>query len=141
MDFRYIRFKRLRLANNRFFRYVLVLIDNFSKFGSTIPLKSKNAQTIKDSFGKTLITSERQTKLIFQKLSNNNNIKHYSRKSSWAAVVAERFNRTIRDLLKRPVSEKVDGNWVDILPTITKQFIKRIHSSTKITPIEASSKK
>ena len=36
--------------NNRGYRYVLVIIDNFSKFGWTVPLKKKNAQTIKDSF-------------------------------------------------------------------------------------------
>ena len=33
--------------NNRGYRYVLVVIDNFPKFGWTIPLKNKNAQTIK----------------------------------------------------------------------------------------------
>ena len=33
--------------NNRGYRYALVTIDNFSKFGWTIPLKNKNAQTIK----------------------------------------------------------------------------------------------
>ena len=36
--------------NNRDYRYVLVIIDNFSKFGWTVPLKNKNAQTIKHSF-------------------------------------------------------------------------------------------
>ena len=35
--------------NNKGYRYVLATIDNFSKFGWTIPLKNKNAQTIKDS--------------------------------------------------------------------------------------------
>ena len=33
--------------NNRGYRYVLVVIDNFSKYGWTVPLKNKNAQTIK----------------------------------------------------------------------------------------------
>ena len=36
--------------NNKGYRYVLVVIDNFSNFGWTVPLKNKNAQTIKDSF-------------------------------------------------------------------------------------------
>ena len=38
--------------NNRGYRYISVIIDNFSKFGWTVPLKVKNAQTIKDSFQK-----------------------------------------------------------------------------------------
>ena len=33
--------------NSRNHRYVLVIIDNFSKYGWTVPLKIKNAQTIK----------------------------------------------------------------------------------------------
>ena len=134
--------------NNRGYRYVLVTIDNFSKFGWTTPLKNKNAQTIKDSFEKILISSKRKPNLIesdrgkefynniFQDFLNKNNIKLYSRNSSYGAVFAERFN-----LLKKPVFEKGDGKWIDVLPTITKQYNNRIHSSTKLRPIQASLKK
>ena len=79
--------------------------------------------------------------IIFQDFLNKNNIKIYSRNSSYGAVFAERFNRTIRDLLKRPVFEKGESNWIDILPTITKKYNNKIHSSTKLTPIQASLKK
>ena len=139
--------------NNRNYRYVLVLIDNFSKYGWTIPLKNKNAQTIKDSFENILINSKRKPNLIesdrgkefynkiFQDFLNKNNIKLYSRNSSFGSVFAERFNRTIRDLLKRPVFEKGDSNWIDVLPKITKQYNNKIHSSTELTPIQASLKK
>ena len=34
---------------NRGYRYVLVIIESFSKFVWTVPLKNKNAQTIEDS--------------------------------------------------------------------------------------------
>ena len=50
--------------NNKGYRYVLVVIDNFSKFGWTVPLKNKNAQTIKDSFENILISSKRRPNLI-----------------------------------------------------------------------------
>ena len=118
--------------NNRNHRYVLVIIDNFSKFGWTIPLKNKNGQTIKDAFENILISSKRKPNLIesdrgkefynniFKDFLNKNNIKLYSSNSSYGAVFAERFNRTIRGLLKRPVFEKGDGNWIDVLPKITK---------------------
>ena len=45
--------------NNRGYRYVLVIIDNFSKFGWTVPLRNKNAQTIKDSFENIFIKSKK----------------------------------------------------------------------------------
>ena len=137
---------------NRGYRYVLVIIDNFSKYGWTVPLKNKNAQTIKDSFESIFISSKRKPGLIesdrgkefynniFQDFLNKNNIKLYSRNSSYGAVFAERFNRTIRDLLKRPVFEKGDVNWIDVLHTITKQYNNRVRSSTKLSPIQASLK-
>ena len=139
--------------NNKGYRYVLVTIDNFSKFGWTVSLKNETALTIKDSFENILISSKRKPNLIetdrgkefynnvFQDFLNKNNIKLYSRNSSYGAVFAERFNRTIRDLLKKIVFERGDANWIDVLPTITKQYNNRIHSSSKLTPIQASLKK
>ena len=50
--------------NNRGYRYVLVIIDNFSKLGWTVALINKNALTFKDSFGNILISSKRQPNLI-----------------------------------------------------------------------------
>ena len=105
--------------NNRRYRYVLVVIVNFSKFEWTVPLKNKNAQTIKDSSEKILIGSKRKPNLIesdhgkeiynniFQDFINKNNSELYSRNTSVGAVFAERINRTIRDLSKRPVLKRV----------------------------------
>ena len=78
---------------------------------------------------------------IFQDFLNKNDIKLYSRNTSYGAVLAERFNRTIRDLLKKTVFEKGDAKWIDILPTITKQYNNKVHSSTKLSPIQASLRK
>ena len=46
--------------NNTGYKYVLLVIDNFSKFGWTTPLKNKNAQTIKDSLESITISSKRK---------------------------------------------------------------------------------
>ena len=66
--------------------YILVVIDNFSKFGGTILLKNSYAQTITEAFSQILKTSKRQPNLIetengsefvnklFTNLSENNNI-------------------------------------------------------------------
>ena len=139
--------------NNRGYRYVLVILDNFSKFGWTVPFKNKNAQTIKDSFENILISSKRKPNLvesdrgkefynnILQDFLNKNNIKIYSRNNSFGSVFAARFNPTMRDLLKKIVFEKGDANWIDVVPTKTKQYNNRTHSSTKLTPTQASLEK
>ena len=87
----------------------------------------KKAIRIKESFEIIIINSKRKPNLIetdrckefynnrFQNLLNKIDIKIYSRNSSYGAVFAERFNRTIRDLLKGPVSEKGDGFSIDVL--------------------------
>ena len=136
--------------NNRVCRYVLVIIDNFSKYGWTVPLENKIAQTIKDSFENILISSKRKPNLIesdrvkdfcnniSQNFINNNNIQQYSRNLSLGAVFVEKFNRGIRDLLKKPVFERSGSNWDDILPTITEQGNNPVHTSSNLTPIKAS---
>ena len=77
---------------------------------------------------------------MFQNFLKNNNITPYSRNTYLGAVFAEKFNRTIRDLLRKPVFGKSESNCIDVLPTTTKRYSNRFHSSTKITPIEASLK-
>ena len=131
----------------------MVVIDHFSKFGWIVPLKNKNGQTITNSFENFLISSKRRPNLIesddgsefgnkkFTDFSNENNIKRYSRYTSLGTVFAERFNRTVRDLLKRPIFEKGDGNWINVLSVIIKQYKNRRHSTTKLTPIQASLRK
>ena len=141
------------VENNSGNRYVLVVIESFSKFVWTVPLKNKNTQTIKESFEKILVSSKRKPNLIetgrgkefyinlFENFSNKNNFKICSRNTSLGAVFAKRFNHTIRDRPKKPVFEKGDGNWIGVLPTITKQYKNRVHSSNKLTPIDGSLKK
>ena len=45
---------------NRGYRYIWVVIDNFSKFGWTIPLKNKYAQSTTHAFSQIAKTSKRK---------------------------------------------------------------------------------
>ena len=105
--------------NNRGYRYVLVTIDNFSKYGWTVPLKNKNAQTIKDSFENILISSKRSPNLIetdrgkefynniFQDFLNKNNIKPYSRNSLYGAALLKSLIVLSEIYLKNRFSKRV----------------------------------
>ena len=111
----------------------MVVIDSFSKFGWKVPLGSKNAQTMKKSFENLLITSKQKqisfeeadgkyfVNKIFSDLLNKSEIKGYNRFKSIGAAFAGRFNHIVRDLLKRPVFEKNDANWIDVLAEITNK--------------------
>ena len=54
--------------------------------------------------------------------------------------IAEKVSRTIRNLLKEPVFLKGKADWISELPSVNKQYNKTNHSSTKMTPIQASKK-
>ena len=78
---------------------------------------------------------------IFQDFLNKSNIKIYSIKTALGAVFAERFDLTTRNLSKKFVFEQGDAKGIDVLTTITKQYNNRTHSSTELTPVQASLKK
>ena len=137
---------------NRGYRYILVVIDNFSKFHWTIPLKNKYALSITDAFSQIVKTSKRKPNLLeiddgkeyanedFNEFLNNSNEKRYSRYTDKGAVFAERFNRTIRNLLKKPVFPEGNADWLSELPSVIKKYNNTIHNSTKMTPIQGFNK-
>ena len=51
-------------------------------------------------------------------------------------MFADRFNHTNGDLLKRPVFERENADWFEILPKMTKQYNIRLQFSTKLSPNE-----
>ena len=140
------------IKNNACYRYILVVIDNFSKFGWTMAWKNKNAQPKTDAFSQIIETSRRKPNLletddgkeyvnkIFSEVLNNHNIKRYSRNTALGAIFAERFNRTLRNLLKKPVFLAENADWFSELPSAIEQYNNTIHSSTKMTPHQASKK-
>ena len=141
-----------KVSNNKGFRYIFIIIDNFSKYLWTIPLKNKYSQTITNEFSNILTTSKRKPpkiesdrgkewyNSIFQNFLKSKKIQHYSRYTDKGPSIAERVIRTLRNLLKKPVFEKGKADWLSELSSITKQYNNTIHHSIKITPNQASKK-
>ena len=135
------------IKNNKGYRYILVVVDNFSKFGWTIPLKNKYAQSKTDAFSQTIKKSRRKPNLletddgkeyvnkIFSEFLNNHNIKRSSRNTALGAVFAGRFDRTLRNFFKKPIFLAGNADWISELPSVIKQYNNTIHHSTKMTPV------
>ena len=68
------------------------------------------------------------------------NIHHYSRFTDKGPSIAERVIRTVRNLLKKPVFEKGNADWLSEIPCVIKQYNKTIHHSIKMTPNQTSKK-
>ena len=117
-----------------------------------IPLKNKYIQTILNEFSNTLTTSKRSPLQIesdrgsefyiniFRNFLKNKNIQHYSRFTDKGPSIAERVIRTLRNLLKKPKFLAGKADWLSELPSVVKPYNNTIHSSTKMTPIQASKK-
>ena len=145
-------FSDYKTSNNKGFRYIFVVIDNYSKYLWAIPLKNKYSQTITNEFSNILTTSKRKPlkiesdrgtefyNSIFQNFLKAKNIQHYSRYTDKGPSIAERVIRTVRSLLKKPVFEKGKADWLSELPSVIKKYNNTIHSSTKMTPVQASKK-
>ena len=52
------------VKNNRGYKNISTVIDNFSKFGWTVPLKNKFAKTITEAFSNIINNSKRKPKLL-----------------------------------------------------------------------------
>ena len=48
-----------KISNNKQFRYIFIIIDNFSKHFWAIPLKNKYGETVTKEFSKILSSSKR----------------------------------------------------------------------------------
>ena len=77
---------------------------------------------------------------IFQIFLKSKNIQHYSRFTDKGPSILERVIPTVRNFLKKPVFEKGRANWISELPSVIKQYNNTIHSSVKMTLIQASKK-
>lgn len=137
------------------FRYLLTVIDVFSKYAWARPIRRKNANDVTNAMRDILHCNDsvhlKPPKFLqvdlgkefynskFQKMLNDEfNIKMYSVYSVKKACVIERFNRTLKTRMWRIFSAKGSYRWLDILPTLLHEYNHSIHRSINIAPASVS---
>ena len=141
-----------KISNNKGYRYIFIIIDNFSKYLWAIPHKNNYSQTITNEISNIITTSKRKPlkiesdhgsefyNSIFQNFLRLKNIHHYSRYTDKGPSIAERVIRTLRNFLKKPIFLAGNADWLSELPSVIKQYINTVHHSIKMKPIDASKK-
>ena len=101
------------ISKNKGYRYIFIIIDKFSRYPWTIPLKIIYGETKTSEFSKILSTSKRTPleiesdrgakfyNSVFQNFLKSKNIHHYSRFTDERPSIAEGIIRTKRYLLKK----------------------------------------
>ena len=133
---------------NRNYKYIFTNIDVFSKIAYAFPLKSKKIQDIKPCFQKIFeknkpkyIWSDKESSFFskeMQQFFKNNNVKIYHTNSYLKAVVIERFNRSLRELMMKEFVKNNNTVWYNILPKLIKIYNNRYHSTIKMKPIQVN---
>ena len=129
---------------NKGYKYIFTNIDVFSKIVYAFPLKSKKIQDIKPCFEKIFknnkpkyIWSDKESAFLskeMQQFFKDNNVKIYHTNSHLKAVVIERFNRSLRELMMKEFTKNNNTVWYNILPKLIKIYNNRYHSTIKMKP-------
>jgi len=128
------------------FKYILTVIDLYTKFAWAIPLTDKKGITIADTFQKIMKDSGRAPIKVWTDHGNefyNQNIKKlpfeiYSTNNEGKAVVIERFNRTLKQMMFKLFTESGSQKWLHLLSDVVKTYNNKVHRTIGTTPQKAS---
>ena len=73
-----------------------------------------------------------------QEFFKDNNVKIYHTNSHLKAVVVERFNRSLRELMMKEFVKNNNTVWYNILQKLIKIYNNRYHSTIKMKPIQVN---
>ena len=137
---------------NKGVKYLLNVIDVFSKFVWSVPIRDKTGKSIVEAFQHIINKSNRKPKKLwvdqgtefynrsFKKWLDDHNIDIYSAYNEGKAVIIERFNRTLKERMWKYFSAKNTHHYLDILNQLIQRYNTTKHSSIKMTPTKASKK-
>ena len=128
------------------YTFLLLVIDTFSKYGYLIPLKNKKGKTVANAL-KDIFKKRKPEKLWTDKGTEFKNkdvkdlVELYSTENEEKSSIAERWIRTIKEKMWKYFTDNNTYKYIDVLPDLVEDYNNTVHSSTKLTPIEASKKK
>ena len=131
------------------YKYLLVVIDIFSRYAWIEPLKNKTAKIIVRAFNKILsegrtprrLRSDAATDFTskeFQKNLKLKGIKHFTTHNEKQANYVERFIKTIKVRIWRHIRANNSKRYIDVLPKLVYSYNKSYHSGIKSEPINVT---
>ena len=137
------------------YRYLLSVIDVFSKFLHIVPLRAKTGAAVSSAFRSILAKYSKPVRRrpiwvrtdkgkefmngTFQALLRKEGIQfQVCRDPNVKCAIVERSHRTIREKLYRYMSYKNTYRYIDVLPRFVKGYNDTVHSTTGMAPSEVT---
>ena len=133
---------------NKGIRFLLCVVDIFSKYAWVVPLKDKKGITIDKAFQSILKQSNRKTNKIwvgkgsefynayFKKWLQDNDIVMYSTHNEGKSVAAERFIRTLKSKIYKYITSISKNVYINKLGDIVDEYNNTYHNTIKMKPTD-----
>src|SRR5436190_6491260 len=134
---------------NKGYKYLLTLIDCFSKKAYAASVKDKTAKNVMVDMESILpsnvrkLQTDQRTEFFnseFKKLMKKHSINHYHTYSNLKASIVERFNRTLKNWMWEMFSAQGSYRWIDNLPKLIKRYNNKVHRTIGMKPKDVDNK-
>jgi len=139
-------YPQIAKANNGY-TGMLCLIEIPTRKAFVVPIKTKTETEISDAIKKFIdrikpikaITSDNGSEFVnkkVEKLFKDNNITHFlgQAEDKRTLSIVERFNRTIKNYLRKYFTAYNTYKWIDVIDDIVSNYNNSYHSSIKTSP-------
>lgn len=136
--------------NNDGYRYILMVMDNFSKYAWAVPLKAKTGPDTTAGMEKIFKEGKRIPKKMwtdngteffnkeFKALMKKHNIELYHTHSEIKNPLIERLNRTFRHKIHPRLWLQGNNKWVNILKEVVDEYNNTRHRTIKMSPADVN---
>ena len=130
---------------NRGVRYLLTVIDVFSKYGWMLLLKDKTGKSVADALKEIFKKSKRKPEKLstdkgrelYNKHEKDLGVEFYSTENEEKSSVVERWNRTMKEKMFKYFTANNTNKYIDVLDDFVERYKNTRHSSIKMSPVEA----
>ena len=133
---------------NKGIRFLLCVIDIYSKYTWIVPFKDKKGVTVINAFQNVLDKSDCKPSRIsvdrgsgfynnsFKKWLKDNNIEMYSTHNEGKSVVAERFVRTLKNKIYNHMTGVSKNVYIVKLDDIVNEYNNAFHRTINMKPVD-----
>ena len=133
----------LKTQNNNV-RYLLNIVDLYSRYAWSFPLKTKTGKEVCEKFKSMSVHPEHLwvdegTEFYNSYMKDwceEKNINMYSSFSGLKSVFVERFNRTMKEAFQLYFLEHLTGKFLTFLPKFMEEYNHKVHRIIKETPYD-----